>query len=119
MSWQFTKRPSAISVSVRRMYLLFLIAGIGMLPLFSANASAVSRGAMQSPNLRADELNVDGHNGNGKHNRNTFTTNSPTFNRGIQHVSHSNAGGINNIQAGFCKKTLRRCKTIQKVVINR
>ena len=53
--------------------------------------------------------------GNGRHNRNSVSINSPEFiNRGIQHVTNTNVGGGNNTQASFCQKRFRHCRISQR-----
>jgi hypothetical protein len=54
--------------------------------------------------------------GNGRHNRISVTINSPELNRGIQHVTNTNAGGGNNTQASFCQKRFRHCRFSQRQV---
>jgi hypothetical protein len=57
------------------------------------------------------------HVGNGKHNKNSITNNSPTFNHGIQHISNSVAAGSANAQAAFCKRKLRHCRISQRMTV--
>lgn len=52
--------------------------------------------------------------GNGRHNRNSVSVNSPTINHGIQHVTNTNIGGIANTQASFCKWKFRHCRISQR-----
>jgi hypothetical protein len=52
--------------------------------------------------------------GNGRHNRNSVTVHSPQFNRGIQHVTNTNVGGVNNTQVSFCKGRFRHCWISQR-----
>ena len=52
--------------------------------------------------------------GNGKHNRNAISVNSPEENFGIQHITNTNAGGGNNTQASFCKWKFRHCRISQR-----
>ena len=52
--------------------------------------------------------------GNGRHNRNSINVHSPQFNHGIQHITNTNVGGINNIQAAFCKGRFRHCRFSQR-----
>jgi hypothetical protein len=51
-----------------------------------------------SPHAYAD------HNGNGSHNHNAFSINSPTTNRGLQIVSNANAGGRGSTRQAICKR---------------
>ena len=44
------------------------------------------------------------HNGNGSHNHNAFSINSPTSNRGLQIVSNANAGGRGSTRNAICKR---------------
>ena len=89
------------------MSLLFLISGLVLSPNLSANATPQFTVA------------GNGHDGNGRHNKNSITINSPTFNRGIQHTNNGNAGGKYNIEKAFCRAKLRKCKIIQKIIIGR
>ncbi|GAB2849996.1 hypothetical protein GCM10027176_61410 [Actinoallomurus bryophytorum] len=54
-------------------------------------------------------------NGNGRNNRNSITVNSPEYNHGIQHITNTNASGITNTQASFCKKKFRHCRISQRL----
>jgi hypothetical protein len=56
------------------------------------------------------------HVGNGHHNRNILTVRSPTHNRGYQHTSNSNAGGLNNVQNALCRHSTV-CTVTQKIII--
>ncbi len=58
------------------------------------------------------------HNGNGRHNRNSFAYNSPTINHGIQHVTNSNVGGNTASQSAFCKKWVRTCRIKERLVVS-
>jgi hypothetical protein len=52
--------------------------------------------------------------GNGRHNKNSVTINSPEFNHGIQHITNTNVGGGNNTEASFCQKKFRHCRISQR-----
>ncbi|MGH3374164.1 MAG: hypothetical protein ACRDP6_05455 [Actinoallomurus sp.] len=52
--------------------------------------------------------------GNGRHNRNSVNVHSPEYNRGIQHITNTNVGGMNNTQASFCKWRFRHCRISQR-----
>jgi hypothetical protein len=56
------------------------------------------------------------HDGNGRHNRNIISVRSPTHNRGYQHTSNGNAGGMNPVQNALCRQ-VTVCKINQKVTI--
>jgi hypothetical protein len=59
-------------------------------------------------------VSIDRHPvGNGRGNRNTVSDRSPTFNRGNQQTSNSNAGGLTNVQNALCKQA--PCVINQKV----
>ena len=60
--------------------------------------------------------NGDG-NGNGRHNKNSITVDSPTSNRGIQHFNNTNVGGSTNTQAAFCKRKFRHCRIAQRLTV--
>lgn len=91
---------NAPSVSV-----LLLVSGIVMSPL-NANASInLQRGG-----------GIHGS-GNGRHNKNSFSANSPAIQRGIQHVNNTNMGGKINGQAALCGKKRQHCKIYQKIVV--
>jgi hypothetical protein len=55
--------------------------------------------------------------GNGSHNRNEVSINSPTFNHGIQHITNTNVSGSTSTQASFCKKRFRFCRIHQRMVV--
>lgn len=57
------------------------------------------------------------NNGNGKHNYNSFAINSPVSNRGIQHINDAAIGAAAINQNAFCKKRLRHCKIIERLVV--
>lgn len=52
--------------------------------------------------------------GNGKFNENLLSVKSPEFNHGIQHPTITPVGGVNNIQAAFCKRKFRHCRIVQR-----
>lgn len=52
--------------------------------------------------------------GNGRHNHTDVSVNSPTINRGIQHVTNTNVDGNTVTQASFCKGMFRRCRINQR-----
>lgn len=54
--------------------------------------------------------------GNGSHNRNSFIVNSPNWSRDIQHVRNVNVSGVTITPAAVCKRPVRHCRIIQKVV---
>jgi hypothetical protein len=58
------------------------------------------------------------HHGNGHHNRNLISVHSPTLNRGYQHTSNGNAGGLNPVQNGLCRH-VTVCTIVQKVNVVR
>lgn len=55
--------------------------------------------------------------GNGWHNKNDVTINSPSLQRGIQNISNGNVGGIHNIQSSFCKRRFRFCHIHQRMKV--
>ncbi len=58
------------------------------------------------------------HHGNGRHNRTTVSYRSPTHNRGYQHTSNSNAGGVSNVQNALCRGAYV-CHVTQNITIVR
>jgi hypothetical protein len=79
--------------------LLVVVVIVGGVPL-RAGAALVSNG--------------DG-NGNGRYNKNSVSVNSPTYSRGIQHITNTNVSGSTNTQAAFCKKKFRHCRINQRL----
>lgn len=85
--------------------LLVVVVIVGGVPL-RAGAALVSHG------------NGNGNgNGNGRHNKNSLSINSPQFNRGIQHITNTNASGFAANQAAFCKRKFRHCRINQRLNI--
>jgi hypothetical protein len=70
--------------------------------------------AVRAPSV----IRQDGGNshGNGHHNRNLITVRSPTHNRGYQHTSTGNAGGMNPVQNSLCRH-VTVCTVNQKVIV--
>jgi hypothetical protein len=67
---------------------------------------------------RAALVADDFHTGKGgRHNKNYVSTNSPQFNRGIQHITNTTVGGNIITQAAFCKKKLRHCRISQRAKV--
>ncbi len=81
---------------------------------YVACAGAILAGAVLGPAAYAS----DHHNGNGHHNRNTISYRSPTHNRGYQHTSNSNAGGMNPVQNALCRHSYI-CHVTQNITIVR
>ncbi|MEO3810654.1 hypothetical protein ABGB17_16765 [Sphaerisporangium sp. B11E5] len=54
--------------------------------------------------------------GNGKRNRSIVEVNSPTNQRGNQHTSTENLGGITNVQSALCKN-VRVCHVTLQVIV--
>lgn len=92
-------------------FVIIIAGGSGLLRV-DAGAAVITQG----PPMTARAFG-DGHkNGNGKFNKNDFSYNSPTIQRGLQNVSNQNIGGNNNTQMSFCsKKKLRFCKITQRL----
>ena len=80
----------------------------------AVTAAAVLAGSVSGPAAYAR----DHHNGNGHHNRNTISYRSPTYNRGYQHTSNSNAGGTNPVQNALCRHSYV-CHVTQHITIVR
>ncbi|MCO5992785.1 hypothetical protein [Actinoallomurus rhizosphaericola] len=61
---------------------------------------------------------VTDHNndGNGHHNATAMSVRSPIRNRGYQHTTNRNAGGVSDAQNGLCR-SVRVCNLTQKVTI--
>lgn len=57
-----------------------------------------------------------GGTGNGRNNRNNISVNSPTINRGVQHVNNTNIDGNTITQAAFCKGRFRHCRFNQRAI---
>lgn len=55
--------------------------------------------------------------GNGRHNKNSISVNSPEFNHGIQHVTNTNIDGNTITQSSFCKRWFRHCRLSQRARI--
>jgi hypothetical protein len=58
-----------------------------------------------------------GNFGNGGRNRNIFSMESPTYNKGYQHTSTSTAGGATSIQNALCRH-VKVCHITQNVILN-
>jgi hypothetical protein len=86
------------------------IVGIAPIPA-NANAARIPH-APSEAGLVTDHS----HNGNGRRNHNIFSVRSPTHNRGYQHTSNSNAGGMTHVQNALCKNA-KVCKISQKVIV--
>jgi hypothetical protein len=91
--------------------------------LVAASAATVFYGGVDSRPPRASRRPAaaarDGnhhHDGNGHHNRNIISVRSPTNNRGYQHTSNGNAGGVNPVQNALCRH-VTVCTINQKVNI--
>lgn len=67
---------------------------------------------------RAALVSDDFHTGNGRHNRNSVSVNSPSFDRGIQNITNTTAGGNSVAQAAFCKKKVRNCRISQRLKVS-
>lgn len=63
-----------------------------------------------------DRGGVRSHDGNGTRNRNIFSVNSPSSNRGFQHTSASTAGGATTVQNALCKHA-KICNITLKVIV--
>jgi hypothetical protein len=64
---------------------------------------------------RADSGSNDRYSvGNGRHNKNIVENHSPTFNKGIQHITNSNIYGNTTSQTSFCKGRFRHCRISQR-----
>ena len=55
-------------------------------------------------------------NGSGRFVKNNLAVNSPTFARGNQHLFNQNVGGQNPSQLALCKRKVRGCRLIQRMV---
>jgi hypothetical protein len=55
--------------------------------------------------------------GNGSHNRNSFIINSPSSSHDFQHIRNVNISGTTVTPAAVCKRPVRHCRIIQKVVV--
>jgi hypothetical protein len=84
--------------------------GTALLPA-NANAARIPH-APSATNLVTDHS----HDGNGRHNHNISSVRSPTHNRGYQHTSNSNAGGMTHVQNALCKNA-KVCKISLKVIV--
>jgi hypothetical protein len=84
--------------------------GIALLPA-NADAARIPH-APSATNLATDHS----HNGNGRRNHNISSVRSPTHNRGYQHTSNSNAGGMTHVQNALCKNA-KVCKISLKVIV--
>jgi hypothetical protein len=102
---QARKPPTRTARGILRVALVLLVAVVVVdgLPL-TARAALWSGGGGGGGNST----------GNGRHNRNSISINSPEFNRGIQHITNTNVGGGNNTQASFCQKRFRHCRISQR-----
>ena len=58
------------------------------------------------------------HYGNGTHNNNILSTNSPTHTQGYQNTDTSTAGGATSVQNAMCRN-VKVCNIIQKVTLPR
>ncbi|MCO6006736.1 hypothetical protein NE236_17260 [Actinoallomurus purpureus] len=75
-----------------------------------AEAARTPRGAWSR--LVADH----NHDGNGHHNATALSVRSPVRNRGYQHTTNRNAGGVNDAQNALCRN-VRVCNVTQKVTV--
>ncbi|MDN3354789.1 hypothetical protein [Actinomadura sp. DC4] len=87
--------------------------GRTVVPLFIA---AVFFGGFLSDDANASISYYDG-NGNGRHNRNSFIINSPSFSHDVQHIRNVNVDGNTVTPAAICRRPARRCVIIQRLVV--
>ncbi|WP_345354563.1 hypothetical protein [Actinoallomurus liliacearum] len=99
------------AVFYRRAGVCVLTVGLGLTWLSSAAEAA------RIPVGRQMRLVTD-HNsdGNGHHNATAMSVRSPIRNRGYQHTTNRNAGGVSDAQNGLCHN-VRVCNLTQKVTI--
>lgn len=86
-----------------------VMAGSGL--AFQANAALASQITMGANVLAGHHSGG----GSGRRNNNTFTKNSPNWQKGYQHAATSNAGGRNIIQNSLCRNT-PSCRNSQRSV---
>ncbi|MEV5747766.1 hypothetical protein AB0L00_08095 [Actinoallomurus sp. NPDC052308] len=99
------------AVFYRRAGVCALTVGLGLTWLSSAaEAARIPVGPGRRP--------VADHNddGNGHHNATAMSVRSPIRNRGYQHTTNRNAGGVSDAQNGLCHN-VRVCNLTQKVTI--
>jgi hypothetical protein len=106
--------PGAIMNAFQHAFIVVLITGVGASLQFGTAAVAASPGTSSIIRRIVD----GGHqrNGNGYRNKNTSIMNSPNRNNGVQQSVVADAGGINIILNGFCKKR-RYCRMPQRAVV--
>jgi hypothetical protein len=102
--------------------LTIVMTGAGIVSPAGASILATGTGsAVAVPARSSDSGNGNGtvneHSGNGRHNRNSFSINSPEINHGIQHITNTNVSGSTDTQAAFCKRRLRHCRISQRLVV--
>ncbi len=83
-----------------------VLAGCCVAPPAEATASTTPFGKLGS---HGDDF------GNGSHNMNQITINSPVISRGIQHSSDGTIRGKNYKQNAICRKRRFNCTIIQKI----
>lgn len=77
---------------------------------------AYANAAQPAGNVATTLVTDHTNSGNGHHNRNTVSVRSPVHNRGYQHSSNSNAGGVNDVQNALCSHATV-CNVTQKVTV--
>jgi hypothetical protein len=94
-----------------------LFGGCSALLSVGANAAALPRHTIVTMAEGANRLPWGDNDGNGKHNRTSISVNSPTINRGIQHITNITVSGSTNTQASFCRRKFHHCRINQKLVV--